>query len=128
MRNARQNFALVWKRLVAALSLIAAALLAPGAPAPVGGAGAAGSRVGNGAAVASAATLVVAKVAGVAEGEQLRPPLAAPGDAPAKACVPRAWHDLTQPRTQVASPFRDAEAAPRAYAARSGPTRAPPAA
>jgi hypothetical protein len=40
MLNAEQSLALLWRRLVAALSLIAAAALAPTVPVSVGGAAA----------------------------------------------------------------------------------------
>jgi hypothetical protein len=127
MLNARHSFNLVWKRLVAALSLIAAAALAPAAPAPVGGAGAVGSRVGgNGAAVANTASALLGSVAGLVEGSQHDLPFGTPGDGQAKACTPPRFPVIAWVRPERASfPIRAREPGPT-HAPRSGPARAPP--
>ena len=75
MLNAGTNFLLLWKRVVAALSLVAAAALAPSAAAPIGGSGLVGSRAGHGPALANAANALIASVDAVIEGgRQVSPP------------------------------------------------------
>jgi hypothetical protein len=131
MLNARLSFALLWKRLVAALSLVMAAALAPTAvPAPAGGAGAMGSRVGSGTAVASAANALAANVASLVEGGQHQLLLgAATGGPDAKACTHAVWQEIAALRSEaVSSPRRIMRAVRQTHAARSGPARAPPAA
>jgi hypothetical protein len=120
------NFLLIWKRVVAALSLVAAAALAPSASAPVSGSGVVGSRAGHGPALANAANALMASVDAVVEGgRQVSPPAADEGT-PAKACVlPDRCHD-DAPQTEAASPHPVSAAPLRRHAARSGPARAPP--
>jgi hypothetical protein len=125
MHNAPQNFLFLWKRLVAALSLVAAAVLAP-ASAPVAGA-AAGSRVGS-PAVASTANTLLANVEGLVDSGQQRFPSPASGPVRAQAWAPTLWVELAVLGPERASPSCNAGPLRRPYAARSGPTRAPPSA
>ena len=128
MLNARHNFALIWKRLVAALSLVMAAALAPAMSAPAGGAGAITSRVGNGATAAGAVGAVAAKVAGLVEGRQHRLPVDTSSDGTeAKACTLAARQEPALPALAAVPPARAFGAAAPTHAARSGLTRAPPA-
>jgi hypothetical protein len=126
--NAQQSFILLWKRAVAALSLVAAALLAPTAPAPSGGAGVVGSRASHGQAVASAASQPIASVDGVVEGGEPNVPLDEPhaGGPNAKPCVLAAWHEFPAPQPPLATPALEAGTRLPAFASRSGLTRAPP--
>jgi hypothetical protein len=128
MPNAPQSFILLWKRVVAALSLVAAALLAPTAPAPAGGAGVVGSRASHGQAVASAASQLIASVDGLVEGGERNAPLDEPqaGGPHAKPCVLAAWHEFPAPQSPVATPALEAGPRLPAFAPRSGLTRAPP--
>jgi hypothetical protein len=130
MLNARHRFALMWQRLIAALSLVMAAALAPGAvSAPAGGAGAGaiGSGMGNGAAVASAASAVAGTVAALIEGGQQRLPLdTSPDGTKVKAAAVAAWQETALPDLGAASPLRAVRAVPPTHAARSGHARAPP--
>jgi hypothetical protein len=129
MLNARHSFTFLWQRLVAALSLVMAAALAPAAVSvPAAGAGAVGSRVGSGAAVASATNALNGNVAALVEGGQHQLPLDTSTDATkAKALTAPIWLALAAVRIEAASPWI-AQTAPPTHAARSGPARAPPAA
>jgi hypothetical protein len=128
MPSAQQRFILLWKRVVAALSLVAAALLAPTAPAPAGGAGVIGSRASHGQAVASAASQLIASVDGVVEGGEPNAPLDEPqaGGHHAKPCVLAARHDFPAPQPPLVTPALEAGTRVPAFAPRSGLTRAPP--
>ncbi|HEY1246320.1 MAG TPA: hypothetical protein VGF29_15960 [Hyphomicrobiaceae bacterium] len=128
MPNASQSFILLWKRAVAALSLVAAALLAPTAAAPAGGAGMIGSRASHGQAVASAASQLIGGVDGLVEGGERNFPLDEPqaGAPHAKPCVLAAWHEFPAPQPPVAAPALETGTRPPAFAPRSGLTRAPP--
>jgi hypothetical protein len=128
MPNAQQSFVLLWKRVVAALSLIAAALLAPTASAPISGAGVASSRAGSGPAIASAANALIAHVDGVADGGRHNYPLEQPqaSGPQGKPCVVAAWRELPAPQLQMAMPATDGIAPLSAFATRSGLSRAPP--
>ncbi|HEY7553096.1 MAG TPA: hypothetical protein VH913_26685 [Hyphomicrobiaceae bacterium] len=128
MPNAPQSFILLWKRVVAALSLVAAALLAPTAPASAGGAGVIGSRASHGQAVASAASQLIAGVDGLVEGGERNVPVDEPqaGGLHAKPCVLAAWHEFPAPRPPVAVPAPETGTRLPAFAPRSGLTRAPP--
>jgi len=126
MLTAPQSLNLFWKRVVAALSLLAAAALGPTAPAPVNGAGVSGSRAGNGAALANAANALMANVAAVVEGGDLKLRTDASGDAQAKAYTPPARQEIAVLRPEAAAPAPDAAEPLPAYAPRSGLTRAPP--
>src|SRR5262245_18400292 len=126
MLTAPQSLKLFSKRVVAALSLLAAAALGPTAPAPVNGAGASGSRAGNGAALANTANGLMANVAALAEGGELRTD--ASGNAQAKAYTAPVRYELAVLRPEAASPAPDTSEAPQAHAPRSGLTRAPPSA
>jgi hypothetical protein len=130
MLNARHRFALLWQRLVAALSLVMAAVLAPAAISLPAGAGAVGSRVGTGAPVASAASGLATTVVALAEGGAQRGfALDKPTDGTgAKACTLTPRVETAPLRhVQGVPPLTDATAPPT-HAARSGPSRAPPAA
>jgi hypothetical protein len=129
MVNARHSFAFMWQRLVAALSLVMAASLAPAVAAPAGGAGggAVGSRASSGAAVASAANALAGNVAALIEGGQLEQPLDAPTDGTAaKAFTIAFWQEIVLLRPAAAQPPPVVHPAPPTHAARSGPARAPP--
>ena len=105
MLNARHSFTLLWQRLVAALSLVMAAALAPAAvPASAGGAGAIGSRVGSGAAVASTASALAAgNVAALVEGGQQQLPLDTSADGTkTKACTVAVWQEIAPLRPERA--------------------------
>ena len=115
MLTAPQSLKLFWKRVVAALSLLAAAALGPTAPAPVNGAGVGGSGAGNGAALAHAA-----------HGGDLNLRTDTSGDAQAKAYAPPARYEMAVLRPEAASPAPDRAGLPQAHAPRSGLTRAPP--
>jgi hypothetical protein len=117
---------LFWKRVVAALSLIAAAALAPTAPAPVNGAGVNGSRAGSGPAVTNSASALMANVAALMGGGEQKLSPDASGDAQAKAFIPPARQVIAALRPEAASPAPPACELPSAYAPRSGLTRAPP--
>jgi hypothetical protein len=127
MPSAQQSFVLLWKRVVAALSLVAAALLAPTAPAPVG-AGVVGSRMGNGPAVASAANALTANVDALVEGGEQRFPLDSPeaNGAHATPCVLTAWHEFPVPLPAAVAPAGESRVPLPAFASRAGQTRAPP--
>jgi hypothetical protein len=127
MSNARQNILRLWKRLVAALSLIAAAALAPAMAAPLNGGGMAAPRAGSGAALANSANALMANVAGIVEGGQQAPRLEASGDPPAKACMPPPRHAFSVAWAAAAPLPVDTGTPPALHEARSGPTRAPPA-
>jgi hypothetical protein len=125
MLNAGTNFLLLWKRVVAALSLVAAAALAPSASAPIGGSGVVGSRAGHGPALANAANALIASVDAVSEGgRQVSPP--AMDGTPVKACALPDWYDSDAPQSEAASPPPVPGAPLRRHAARSGLARAPP--
>jgi hypothetical protein len=126
MLNAEQSLALLWRRLVAALSLIAAAALAPTVPVSVGGAGVVGSRAGNGAAVASAANALIANVDGLVEGGQRKVLPDASSDTHAKPWALPASHELARLAPELSSPAPDAPDLHQPRAVRSGLTRAPP--
>jgi hypothetical protein len=130
MPNAQDKFILLWKRAVAALSLVAAALLASMAAAPVGGgAGAVGSRAGlagPSAALASVPSALIASLDGIVEDGQHAFPPEDTGGARAKALVPAPWRALLSSRPPVVAPSLRAGEPPRHHAARSGLTRAPP--
>jgi hypothetical protein len=126
MLNAEQSLALLWRRLVAALSLIAAAALAPTVPVSVGGAGVVGSRAGNGAAVASAANALIANVDGLVEGGQRKVLPDASSDTHAKPSALPASHELARLAPELSSPAPDAPDLHQPRAVRSGLTRAPP--
>jgi hypothetical protein len=130
MLNARHRFTLLWQRLVAALSLLMAAALAPAAvPAPAGGAGAMGPRAGSGAAVTSAANAHGGNIAALIEGGQEQLPLDTSTDGTkVKACTVTAWRELAPPRPEAACSPVTVRPAPATHAVRSGPARAPPAA
>jgi hypothetical protein len=115
-----------WKRVVAALSLIAAAALGPTAPAPVNGAGVSGPRAGNGAALANAANASMANMAALVEGGQHTLRTDASSDTPPKTYTPPQRYEIAVLRPEAASPALDAGEPPPAYAPRSGLTRAPP--
>jgi hypothetical protein len=126
MLTAPSSLRLVWKRVVAALSLMAAAALGPSAPAPVNGAGVSGSGAGNGMAVANAASNVAANVAVVVEGGQHTFRTDASRDGQTKAYTPPARHEIAMLRPEAASPAPDTGEPLRLHAPRSGLTRAPP--
>jgi hypothetical protein len=128
MLNAGTNFLLLWKRLVAALSLVAAAALAPSASAPISGSGLVGSRAGHGPALANAANALIASVDAVIEGGRLASPPAADDGTLAKACTLPARCHSDAPQFKAASPPPVSDAPLRRHAARAGPARAPPAA
>jgi hypothetical protein len=130
MLNARHSFTLLWQRLMAALSLVMAAALAPVAvTAPAGGAGAIGSRVGGGAAVASTASALAGNVPPQVEGVQQQLPLDTADDgAKTKACTVAVEQEIAPLRLERARPHRTVHAVAPTHAARSGLTRAPPAA
>jgi hypothetical protein len=131
MLNARYRVTLLWQRLVAALSLVMAAALAPGAVAATagGGAGAIGSRASSGAQVASAAGALAGHVAALIEGQQQSAPLDSPADgAKAKVCTAATPHASMPPEARAVHPQQPAGGVLPAYAARSGESRAPPAA
>jgi hypothetical protein len=130
MLNARHRVALLWQRLVAALSLVMAAALAPGAvTSPVSGAGAIGSRVGGGATVASAPGALATNVAALIEGGQLQPAsLDTSGDgSKGKVCTVAVWQQLIPDHQEAAQPPRTVRGVQPTHAARSGDARAPPA-
>jgi hypothetical protein len=129
MLNARYRFALLWQRLVAALSLVMAAALAPGAVTPPAG-GAVGSRVGSGAAVASAAGALASNVAALIDGQQQPAPRDASSSTDgtkAKACTVAVWQGIAPLRPEAGDPPPTVRVAPPTHAARSGDSRAPPA-
>lgn len=127
MLAASQSLKLFWKRVVAVLSLLAAAGLGPTAPAPVNGAGVSGSRAGSGAALAHAANGLMANVAAaLAEGGDLKLRTDASGDAQGKAYAPPARYQMAVLRPEAGSPAPDTAEPPQAHAPRSGLTRAPP--
>jgi hypothetical protein len=128
MPSAQHSFVLIWKRVVAALTLIAAALIAPTAPVPVSGAGVAGSRAGSGPAIASTANALIAAVDGLAEGGERKPTLQEPDTSgpQGKPCVPAAWYELRTARLTPAAPITPGAAPLRVCAARAGRPRAPP--
>jgi hypothetical protein len=129
MLTAPHSLKLFWKRVVAALSLLAAAALGPTAPAPVNGAGVGGSRAGSGPAVANAATALMASMAAaLVEGGELKLRTDASGDLQAKAYVPPSRVEMPVLRPQAASPALQVGDPPQTHASRSGLTRAPPAA
>ncbi|MBO0764689.1 MAG: hypothetical protein J2P50_08880 [Hyphomicrobiaceae bacterium] len=118
---------LLWKRVVAALSLVAAALLAPTAPAAVGGAGLIGSRASHGQAVASSANQLMASIDGLVEGGGRNYPLDEPqAGGHAKPCVLAAWPAFPAPEPSSVAPTPDSAAPLPAFAPRSGKSRAPP--
>ena len=126
MLNAEQSLALLWRRLVAALSLIAAAALAPSLPVSVSGTGVVGSRGGNGAAVANAANALIASVDGLVEGRQRKVLPEASSDTHAKAWDLPASHEFARLAPELSS---RAPASPNLHqprAVRSGLSRAPP--
>lgn len=123
MLNAGTNFLLLWKRVVAALSLVAAAALAPSAAAPISGSGLVGSRAGHGPALANA---LMASVDAVIEGGRQVSPPAADDGAPVKACALPARCHSDAPQSEAASPPPISGAPLRRHAARAGPARAPP--
>jgi hypothetical protein len=126
MLNAGYNFLLLWKRVVAALSLVAAAALAPSAAAPISGSGLVGSRAGHGPALANAANALMASVDAVIEGGRQVSPPAADDGAPVKACALPARCHSDAPQSEAASPPLISGAPLRRHAARAGPARAPP--
>jgi hypothetical protein len=128
MPNAQLSFILLWKRVVAALSLVAAALLASMAATPGGGSGVVGSRAGHaGAAVASAPSALIASLDGVVDDrEQAFPPEHSGGAKSKPVGVVATWRVPPEPRPVALSLSPDASEHPRHHAARSGLTRAPP--
>lgn len=128
MLAAPQSLKLFWKRVVAALSLLAAAALGPTAPAPVNGAGVSGARAGAGAALANTANPLMANVAALVEGGELKLRTDASGNAQAKAYTAPVRYEMAVLRPEAASPVPVASEAPQAHAPRSGLTRAPPSA
>jgi hypothetical protein len=125
MLNAGYNFLLLWKRLVAALSLVAAAALAPSSSAPISGSGVVGSRAGQGPALTNPANALVASVGAVSDGGRQVSPPAADDGTPTKLCALPTWcHDA--PQSETASPPPVSGAPLRRHAARAGPARAPP--
>jgi hypothetical protein len=126
MLTAPPGLRLFWKRVVAALSLLAAAALGPTVPAPVNGAGVSGPRAGNGAALANAANTLMANAAALIEGGQHKLRTDTSSDAPAKAYAPPPRHEIAVLRLEAASPMPETDEPPRAHAPRSGQTRAPP--
>jgi hypothetical protein len=126
MLTAPSSLRLFWKRVVAALSLIAAAALGPTAPAPVNGAGAVGSRAGNGVALANAANTLMANAAALVEGSQHTYRTDASSNTQAKAYTPPPRHEIATLRPEAASPASGTGEPPRSHAPRSGLTRAPP--
>jgi hypothetical protein len=124
MLTAPSSLRQFWKRVVAALSLLAAAALGPSALAPVNGAG--GSRAGNGMAVANAASALMANVDVLVEGGQDTFRTDASSNGQAKAYTPPAQHEIAMLRPEAASPTPDREGPPLHHAPRSGLTRAPP--
>jgi hypothetical protein len=123
MLTAPPGLRLFWKRVVAALSLMAAAALGPTAPAPVNGAGVGGSRAGSGAAIANA---LMANVAALVEGGHHALRTDASSDTHAKAYTPPQRYEIAVLRPEAASAAPDRAEPPRSHAFRSGPTRAPP--
>jgi hypothetical protein len=123
MPNAQHSVLLLWKRLVAALSLIAAAALAPTVAAPVGGSGIVGSRAGTGTAIANA---LIANLDGVVQGGQQRSSLDTTGDAEAAALAPPIWREIPRPLRHASLPHYSACAPHKPHSPRAGPTRAPP--
>jgi hypothetical protein len=128
MLNAGYKFLLIWKRVVAALSLVAAAALAPSASAPISGSGVVGSRAGHGPALANAANALIASVDAVSDGRPQVSPPAADDGTPAKACALPARCHSDAPQSGAASPPPVSGAPLRRYAARAGLARAPPSA
>jgi hypothetical protein len=128
MLTAPHSLKLFWKRVVAALSLLAAAALGPTAPAPVNGAGAGSSRAGNSAALANTANALMANVAALVEGGELKLRTDASGDAQAKAYTAPVRYEIALLRPEAASPAPDTGEVPQVHAPRSGLTRAPPSA
>jgi len=128
MLTAPHSLRLFWKRVVAALSLLAAAALGPTAPAPVNGAGVGGSRAGNSPALANTANALMANAAALVEGGELKPSTDASGDGQAKAYVPPTRLQIAVLRPEAASPSQDRAEPPQRHAPRSGLTRAPPSA
>ena len=126
MLTAPPGLRLFWKRVVAALSLLAAAALGPTVPAPVNGAGVSGSRTGSGAALANAASSLMANVATLIEGGQLKLGSDASTDAQAKPYIPPQRYQIGMLRPEAASLAPTTGGPPRAYEPRSGLARAPP--
>ena len=126
MLTAPPGLRLFWKRVVAALSLLAAAALGPTVPAPVNGAGVSGSRAGNGAALANAASSPMANVATLMEGGQLKLGSDASTDGQAKPYIPLQRYQIGMLRPEAASSAPATGGPPRAYEHRSGFARAPP--
>jgi hypothetical protein len=126
MLTAPPGLRLFWKRVVAALSLLAAAALGPTAPAPVNGAGVNGSRTGNGAALANAANTLLGNVAALIEGGQHKVGADASSDSQGKAYVPPARYAIAVLRPGASSPPPKTSEPVRAHGPRSGLSRAPP--
>ncbi len=126
MLNAEQSLALLWRRVVAALSLIAAAALAPTVSVSVSGTGIVGSRAGNGAAVANAANALIANVDGPVEGRQHKVLPEASSDTHAKPWGLPPSHELAKLAPELSSPAPDAPDLHQPRAVRSGLSRAPP--
>jgi len=127
MPNAQQSFVFLWKRVVAALSLVAAALIASMAASPAGGAGVVGSRTGHAGHVASAPSPLIASLDEVLDGGQQAFPAQELSGAKGKAAgVVAPWPALPLRRSIAPSPSPEADELPRHHAARSGLTRAPP--
>jgi hypothetical protein len=125
--NAEQNLALLWRRLVAALSLIAAAVLAPSVSVSVSGTGIVGSRAGTGAAVASVANaLIASSVDALVEGGQRKVLPEASGGTHAKAWALPASHELARLASELSSRAPDSPNLHQPRAVRSGLSRAPP--
>jgi hypothetical protein len=127
MPSAQHSFVLIWKRVVAALSLVAAALIAPTAPAPMAGGGVAGSRAGSGPAIASTANALLTAVDGLVEGGERPSPLQEPESKGPQGtpCIVAAWLELPAPRP-VAASSAEPGVPPPVFAARAGLSRAPP--
>jgi hypothetical protein len=126
MVNAEQSLALLWRRLVAALSLIAAAALAPTVPVSVGGTGIVGSRAGTGAAVANAANALIANVEAQVEGGQHKVLPEVSGDTHAKPWGLPVSHELAKLAPELSPQTPDALDSHQLRAVRSGLSRAPP--
>jgi len=115
----QQNAGVAWKRLFAAWVLAVAATLAPWTSEP-------GSRVANGASTIDPA--LVAELGDLIEDQRGKSPDAASGSRQDKAYSRIAGLNSAAPLTRNPHPPRNARGVLRTHAARSGLTRAPPAA
>jgi hypothetical protein len=126
MPNAQLSFVLLWKRVVAALSLVAAALLASMAAAPAGSSGMVGSRAGQAGPVATAPSALIATLDGIVEDAQRASPPQDAGGAKGKALAPAARPAPAVSRPVVATAAPAEREQPGRHASRAGLTRAPP--